>query len=267
MQLGASALPPEGYVAFCQRRPEDCGADVGAVILAVARAKADRAALFAALAPSEQTAASATPAATGLAPPAPAAVEPAFVLADLSPVPELQVSVIERRAPLAHVAFIQPGEASDESADGAPAMTPELWSKLNRINAKVNRAIARRTDVEGYGQADYWAAPLGEGRGFGDCEDYVLEKQRALAAAGVPRKALNIALATTAWGESHAVLLVNTREGEYVLDNLSPWVRPWSKVDYRWGARQVDGEAFNWAMVRDPSPAAAPQRLLIASAR
>ncbi|RAK52647.1 transglutaminase-like cysteine peptidase [Phenylobacterium deserti] len=264
MRMGATALPPEGYVAFCQRRPEDCGADIGAVILGAARAQADRAALLAALSPAQAMSASATPAATGLSAPAPTAPQPLVLTA----LPELLTSVVERQAVTTHAVFVTPGAPSEEASQ-APAMTPELWAKLNRVNAKVNRAIARRTDAEGYGRTDYWAAPIAEGRGFGDCEDYVLEKQRQLADVGVPREALNIALATTSWGESHAVLLVSTREGEYVLDNLNPWVRPWRAVNYRWGARQVNGEAFSWAMVQDPKPQADMPRgaLLIASIR
>jgi predicted transglutaminase-like cysteine proteinase len=97
---------------------------------------------------------------------------------------------------------------------------------------------------------DLWTLPLAEGRKTGDCEDYALEKIRTLAAQGVPRSALNIALAVTGWGESHAVLVVSTRSGDFVLDNLTPSVIRWDAVPYRWRQRQVGGEAFRWAMVK-----------------
>jgi hypothetical protein len=106
---------------------------------------------------------------------------------------------------------------------------------------------------------DRWATPLAQGDQYGDCEDYVLEKRRALIAAGVPEDALSIAVATTTWGESHAVLLVTTDQGDYVLDSLTPWILPWRKASLTWRERQVAGAPFRWAMVSltatEPSPA------------
>jgi predicted transglutaminase-like cysteine proteinase len=131
-------------------------------------------------------------------------------------------------------------------AQPAPAMTPGLWSLVQGVNREVNRAVVRRSDQAAYGAADRWATPLAEGRRFGDCEDYVLEKRRALIAAGVPAETLNIALATTRWGEAHAVLLLSAGGGEYVLDNLEPWILPWDQAPYRWRARQVGGDPIQW---------------------
>ena len=132
----------------------------------------------------------------------------------------------------------------------SPEMTPALWSTLNRVNDKVNRAIARKTDIANYGEIDFWTTPLAEGVSSGDCEDYVLEKKRALIQAGLPASALSIAVVTTSWGEAHAVLLVDTDQGEYVLDNTTPWIVPWHKANLQWHERQVAGSAFRWANVR-----------------
>ena len=55
MPLGPSALPPRGYVAFCERKPQDCGADTHVVIAGAQRADADRAELMAALGPAMPT--------------------------------------------------------------------------------------------------------------------------------------------------------------------------------------------------------------------
>jgi predicted transglutaminase-like cysteine proteinase len=274
MQLGASALPPRAYVAFCQRRPQDCGADPAQVLAAAAKADAERAQLLAALSPTQAEIEASAPAAMGDRPQAGFALAsyvptaPVQTLAFALPEP-LQAVIVAKRVETT-VAFIDPVAEARRAEASTPAMTPDLWAKLNRINDKMNRKIARRTDRDGYGLEDFWTTPLAEGRSFGDCEDYVLEKQRALADAGVPRKALNIALVTTSWGEAHAVLLVSTRDGDYVLDNLSPFVRSWRKTDYRWRQRQVDGDAFTWAMAatrpaREPAPA--DGRLLIAALR
>ena len=119
------------------------------------------------------------------------------------------------------------------------------WTLVNGVNRRVNRQIRRMADDRQYGQADYWARPEGP-RARGDCEDYVLAKRRALIAAGVPAAALSIAIVETGWGETHAVLLLASDEGEFVLDNLSPWVSRWDRVNYTWRERQRPGRPFDW---------------------
>jgi predicted transglutaminase-like cysteine proteinase len=261
-------LPPIGYVAFCERKPQDCGGDVATVIAGARRADLDRAELTASLGATAPPAAF-MPAALGapsmLRPPA-AVIAPAPA-ADLGPAPEVAEATVTPAPIQTDVAFIDPAaEALRQAEIHAPRMTPKLWSLLNRVNGQVNGAIEQRTDAATYGREDFWNTPLEDGRQTGDCEDYVLEKERALIAAGLPRGALNIGLVTTRWGESHAVLLVATSEGEYVLDNLSPWVVTWREAPYRWLRRQVDGEAFNWVMIEDPARGR-DAGLLIASRR
>jgi len=235
MPLGRAALPPAGYVAFCQRQPEECGEDPAAVIAAARRAEADRQALLA-------------PAALGHSAPEGA----------LIPAPLPLVVLIEAADTPVSVAFIDPAARARPRRAAVPKLDPSLWATLNRVNGRVNEALLRRTDADAWGQDDYWTTPLKNGQAAGDCEDFVLEKRRALLEAGVPARALNIAVATTAWGETHAVLLVATSKGEFVLDSLSPWVLPWREAPYRWRQRQVGGEAFNWVMA---APASKPGQL------
>jgi len=136
--------------------------------------------------------------------------------------------------------------------EGPLALTPELRRRLGKANDTVNGAIVHRTDAELYGLGDFWATPLKAAKsGYGDCEDYVLEKRRALLADGLPETALSIALVVTPWGESHAVLLVATDKGELVLDNLTPWIMFWNETRYRWVQREVKGRAFDWATVAE----------------
>jgi len=269
MPLGPSALPPKGYVAFCERKPQDCGADVASVVAGARRADADRAELMAELGAAMP--AVIMPAALngpGGARVVPVAWTGSAAQPELLPAPELQQASIEAAPVRASAVFIDPfAEAVRETEERAPHMTPRLWSLLNRVNGQVNGAIQQRTDIANYGREDFWNTPLEEGRNAGDCEDYVLEKERALIEAGVPRRALNIAVVTTRWGESHAVLLAATSEGEYVLDNLTPWVVTWREAPYHWVRRQVDGEAFSWAMVENPARDVATKGLLIASSR
>ncbi len=148
-----------------------------------------------------------------------------------------------------------PAAATATSSGGATlVMDSHAWATVNRVNTKVNREIIRRTDIDNYGVEERWSTPLEDGTKFGDCEDYALEKRRALIAEGFPPSALSIAVVTTAWNASHAVLLVAGDKGEYVLDNLSPWVVPWNEAPYTFVKRQVAGDAFRWVRMdsRDP---------------
>lgn len=125
-----------------------------------------------------------------------------------------------------------------------------LLAQLDRVNRQVNAAIRYVPDAALYGDEDYWHLSLYPGGpAAGDCKDYVLEKKRALIAAGVPAADLSIAIVQTRRGEVHAVLLVDTDRGELVMDSLSAWVRPWRKTGYRWIERQAPGRHLSWVVV------------------
>lgn len=116
---------------------------------------------------------------------------------------------------------------------------------LNKVNQQVNRDVRKANDSDLYGQEEYWALPrLVDGKLYGDCEDFALEKRRQLIAAGVPESSLSLAVAITARGEGHAVLMVSLKSGDWVLDNLTPWATPWADLNYRWVQRQVPGTAL-----------------------
>jgi predicted transglutaminase-like cysteine proteinase len=115
--------------------------------------------------------------------------------------------------------------------------TPDAIKMLEDINSDVNGRVRREADLVHYGVNDYWELPE-DTDNIGDCEDYALEKRALLMAKGVPMSALSIAMVKTAWGEAHAVLLVRTDRGDYGLDNLSSWVKPWEEMGYTWQAVQ-----------------------------
>lgn len=123
-----------------------------------------------------------------------------------------------------------------------------LWSRVEAVNAEVNRRLRDTSDERQYGLADYWAAPTpgADGRLRGDCEDYALLKRARLIAEGVPARALSIALADTPWGARHAVLLVAVDGDEFVLDNLTPRLLPVGRADLNWRDRQRPGEMLQW---------------------
>jgi len=138
-------------------------------------------------------------------------------------------------------------------AEGRLALNSATWRQLNRTNFVVNRSIRYLADEEGPGQSiDTWSLPLRGAPGkypVGDCEDYALEKRRLLRAAGIPASALSIAIVMLADGQWHAVLVVETNRGDYVLDNLSASVTPWGDTPYYWHMRESGGRASDWRFV------------------
>lgn len=118
---------------------------------------------------------------------------------------------------------------------------------LEDVNVAVNHAITPAPDAG----ADVWSLPASEDASFtGDCEDYALEKRRALIEAGWPAGALKIAVATSRATGMHAALIATTAEGDYVLDNLVDEVRPWSRTSYVWLKTQASGDPMEWRRVR-----------------
>jgi len=95
-------------------------------------------------------------------------------------------------------------------------MSPDLLAVLKTINVTVNRSIRPKRDT-----ADVWELNPQSG----DCEDYVLSKRSALIKRGVSSGALRIAYTHTRRGEPHAILVVKTSQGDFVLDNLSNSVK------------------------------------------
>src|SRR5580698_3551224 len=92
--------------------------------------------------------------------------------------------------PSGYVAFCKRDPADCASGEGEPdqvAFTPALWSTLESVNLAINTAIKPMEDEIHYGRSDYWTIPKD---GYGDCEDYALAKRKALAEAGLSRRAL-----------------------------------------------------------------------------
>ncbi len=151
--------------------------------------------------------------------------------------------------------FLPAGQVREAAPAAAPAIAPAAtWTVraerdqlklLNQVNQSVNRNVHSASDMDLYGQPEYWSLPrVIDGKMYGDCEDYALEKRRQLLEAGVPEGALSMAVAVTGRGESHAVLMVSLKSGDWVLDNLTPWATPWQEVNYHWVERQVPGTAL-----------------------
>lgn len=111
------------------------------------------------------------------------------------------------------------------------------------VNSAVNAAITPATDILQWGVAERW--DLAE-TGVGDCEDYVLLKQRWLVSAGLPRQSLLVTVVTDLAGEGHAVLTVHTDRGDFILDNMHDDVKLWRETPYGYVKRQSRFVSNQW---------------------
>jgi predicted transglutaminase-like cysteine proteinase len=82
--------------------------------------------------------------------------------------------------------------------------------------------------------------------GKGDCKIYALFKRKLLIERGFPRQALLMTIVRDLDGEGHAILTVKTDRGDFVLDNLSADVRPWSATGYQFYKRQAQDDPNVW---------------------
>ncbi len=121
------------------------------------------------------------------------------------------------------------------------------WSELNSVTVRVNAAVKPMSDLDIYGKNEVWAYPDG---GVGDCEDYVLEKRRALSRMGISLADLLITVLRKPDGEGHAVLTVRTDKGDYLLDNLTDKVRRWDETNYTFLKRQAIDNTGRWVSIR-----------------
>jgi predicted transglutaminase-like cysteine proteinase len=111
---------------------------------------------------------------------------------------------------------------------------PQRLTELDIINRTVNREIEPATDLEVYGQNEYWTIPVTRG----DCEDYALLKRKRLLALGWPTSSLLITVVRDEKGEGHALLTARTVQGDFILDNKVDEVKLWTRTPYEFVMRQ-----------------------------
>ena len=108
---------------------------------------------------------------------------------------------------------------------------PEL-AQLEHVNAFFNR-IPFRSDLEHWGQSDYWATPVEFlATNGGDCEDYTNAKYMTLRALGVPDDRLRITYVdATQLNQAHMVLAYYSEPDAepLILDNLVDEILPASQ--------------------------------------
>ena len=120
-------------------------------------------------------------------------------------------------------------------------LVEELRLILSEVNAAVNTSINyTMSDKSLYDQEEYWTYPS---EGFGDCEDIALEKRARLVKRGVPRAAMTMAIVQHKSAlMSHAVLLVETTSGTYILNGFTNNIILWNEAPYNYEMRErLDG--------------------------
>ncbi|MGE6742876.1 transglutaminase-like cysteine peptidase [Allorhizobium pseudoryzae] len=149
-------------------------------------------------------------------------------------------------APFAHVRFCLQSPQECTVVDAPPLVTVDSakMDDLKALNARINAAIIPANDTG----PDVWSLWPPSG----DCEDYAITKRAALIAAGWPAPALRLAVTRTLTGEGHAVLVVSTTDGDWVLDNRTDEIRDWREAGLQWLKIQSSEDPRVWLAVAKP---------------
>ncbi|MFC3643556.1 transglutaminase-like cysteine peptidase [Aquibium oceanicum] len=152
--------------------------------------------------------------------------------------------------PIGHYEFCKrnASECAIRSRDVTPLkMSSELLRRLEKLTVSVNQAVKPKSDLELYGQEEYWTYPVDAG----DCEDYALAKRRVLMEGGISASNLLLTVLRRPNGDGHAVLTVRTDGGDIVLDNLTDTVLNWDETGYTYLKRQAIDHTGRWVSIRD----------------
>jgi predicted transglutaminase-like cysteine proteinase len=140
---------------------------------------------------------------------------------------------------------------ADECKPNGPAfrggrlkLTGQRRAELDRVNRTVNASIRPERNNEGLAGEKWLLGPV-----LGDCNDYAVTKRHQLIAGGWPARAVLLSEVVTVSGEHHLVAVVRTTEGDFVLDNLTDRILPWSDKPYQWVRIQLPGNPNYWASI------------------
>ncbi len=145
----------------------------------------------------------------------------------------------------------------DLSQPARISLNPSIWAALTQVNERVNSSILAVTDQDHWGVIDRWDYP---DDGLGDCEDIQLLKRKLLVQTGLPQRAMRMAAVIDEQGQGHAVLMVLTDSGDFILDNKRNAVLPWRKTGYTFVKREGTNGSAWVALGGQPAPVVTANR-------
>ena len=167
----------------------------------------------------------------------------------LAATPANMLTLGKTNPPIGHYEYCKanPKSCGVMNDDGPMQLTEAKWKTLLKVNYTANSTIEPLTDQEIYGVEERWVMPTT----VGDCEDYVLLKQKMLIQRGFSPSDLLITVVLQPNGDGHAVLVVRTDRGDFVLDNMRNKVLLWSDTEYTFLKRQSPRNAAQWVKIED----------------
>lgn len=112
----------------------------------------------------------------------------------------------------------------------------KFYNLIWKVQKDKNWQVEYVPDKEQYGVNEYWVGD--EHLKAGDCEDFALCKLFKLMSSGLPEESMGIATCFVDGDpkRGHAVLIVSTDKGDFVLDNRFNDVLPWKDIpdNYKW---------------------------------
>lgn len=150
----------------------------------------------------------------------------------------------ETSKPYGHVDYCARSVSDCRSRTVSSKLPAASLSLLKRVNVSVNKAIKPQADQQAFGRKEYWTARTLKG----DCEDYALAKRAKLLRQGFKSSQLLLTMGHNGV-EPHTVLVVRTRDGDFVLDNLSDDVKTVKTAGIRFKKIQSPDHAGRWLRV------------------
>jgi predicted transglutaminase-like cysteine proteinase len=165
-------------------------------------------------------------------------ISQAQTVASLPPAGQLVESAAGAKPILGWVKFCEQFASECAVNMAEPALVQldsATWNTIVAVNRRVNAKVKPITDKDHWNLVDRWEFP---DDGMGDCEDFQLLKRRMLVERGIPRRAMRMTVVIDELGEGHAVLMIRTNRGDFILDNKTSAVLPWHETGYVYVKRE-----------------------------
>jgi predicted transglutaminase-like cysteine proteinase len=153
--------------------------------------------------------------------------------------------------PFGHVEYCAVSKSECGKRKASAKLPAVSLAKLRSVNKSVNKSIKPVSDKEQYGTREKWV----KGAKAGDCEDYALTKLARLSGLGIPKANLLLAIGRSK-GQAHTVLVVRTKDGDFVLNNLNDEVTPISRSTLGISKIQSPEHGSQWLRVTGVSRSA-----------